>query len=74
MCCMEKVFSILRQRCGRNPTDQMKDLDVNTARWRIFMSVTLQAAIHLGKDYTENLRCTKTQPLKQLCQVTEMLI
>ena len=74
MCCMEKVFSILRQRCGRNPTDQMKDLDVNTARWRICMSVTLQAAVHLGKDYTENLRSTKNQPLKQLCQVTERLI
>ena len=27
-CCMEKVFSILRQRYGRSPTDQMKDLDV----------------------------------------------
>ena len=55
----------------------MKDLDVNTAFWRIFMSVTLQAAVHLGKDYTENLRSTKNQPLKslkQVFQVTERLI
>ena len=49
----EKVFSIVRQRYGRSPTDQMKDLDVNTAIWGIFMSVTLQAAVHLGKDFTE---------------------
>ena len=28
---MEKVFSIVRQRYGRSPTDEMKDLDVNTA-------------------------------------------
>ena len=41
------------------------------------MSVTLQAAVHLGKDYTENLRSTKNQPkksLRQLFQVTERLI
>ena len=41
------------------------------------MCVTLQAAVHLGKDYTENLRSTKNQPLKslrQLFQVTERLI
>ena len=39
------------------------------------MSVTLQAAVHLGKDYSENLRSTKNQPLKslkQLFQVTEI--
>ena len=33
----------------QSPMDQMKDLDVNTALWRRFMSVTLQAAVHLGK-------------------------
>ena len=74
---MEKVFSIVRQRHGLSPTDQMKDLDVNTVVWSIFMSVTLQAAVHLGKDYTENLRSTKNQPkksLRQLFQVTERLI
>ena len=56
---------------------QMKDLDVNTALWGRFMSVTLQAAVHLGKDYREILRSTKNQPkksLRQLFQVTERLI
>ena len=74
---MEKVFSIVRQRNGRSPTDQMKDLDVNTATRSKFMSVTLQAVVHLGKDYTENLRSTKNQSfksLRQLFQVTEKLI
>ena len=74
---MEKDFSIVRQRYGLSPTDQMKDLHVNTAIWNIFMSVTFQAAVHLWKDYTENLRSTKNQPLKsliQLFQVTERLI
>ena len=74
---MEKVFSIVRQRYGLSPVDQMKDLDVNTAICGIFMSVTLQAAVHLGEDYTENLRCSKNQPKKSLrqffFQVTERL-
>ena len=47
---MEKVFSIVRQIYGRSPTGQMKDLDVHTAICCIFMSVTLQAAVHLGID------------------------
>ena len=41
------------------------------------MSVTLQAAVHLGKDHTEKLRSTKNQPkksLRQLFQVTQKLI
>ena len=74
---MEKVFSIVRQKYGLRPTDQMKNLNVNPVIWGIFMSVTLQAAVHLGMDYTENLRSTKNQPkksLRQSFQVTEMLI
>ena len=50
----------------------MKNLDVG-----IFLSVTLQAAVHLGIDYTENLGSTKNQPkksLRQLFQMTERLI
>ena len=74
---MEKVFSILRQRYGLGPMDQMKHLDVNTAIWSIFLSVTLQATVHLGSDDTENLRSTKNQTkksLRQLFQGTERLI
>ena len=62
---MDKVFSVVRQSYGLSPTDQMKNLDVNTAIWGIFMSVTLQAAV------------TKNQPqgsMRQLFQVTERLI
>ena len=74
---MEKVFSIARQRYGRSPKDQMKNLDVNTATWGKLTSVALQAAVHRGKDYAEILQASKNQPLKslkQLCQVTERLI
>ena len=61
---MEKVFSILRRRYGLGPMDQMKHLDVNTAIRGIFLSVTLQAAVHLGRDYIENLRSSKNQNME----------
>ena len=41
------------------------------------MSVTLQDAVHLGKDYAEHLHSIKNQPkrtLKQLFNVPEKLI
>ena len=65
---MEEVLSIVRQTYGRSPTDDLNDFDVNTAVWSIFMSVTLQAAVHLGQEYTESLQSTKNQPLKSVRQ------
>ena len=57
----------------------MNNFDVSPIIWRIFMYVTLQAAVHLGKDYdySENLLSTGNQPkrtLKQLFNVTGKLI
>ena len=46
-----------------------KNLDVNPAIWRIFIFVTLHASVHLGQDYTENLRSTENQPKKSLRQL-----
>ena len=56
---MKKVYSIVRQICGRSPMDDLNDLDVNNAICGLFMNFTLQAAVHLGRDYLENLRFTK---------------
>ena len=74
---MEKVYSIVRQIYGRNPTNDLNDLDVNIALWNIFLNVKLQAAVHLGQDYMENLRFTKNQLLKygkEFCLMNEKLI
>ena len=74
---MEKVHSIVRKKYGRSPTDDLNDFDMHTTVWGIFMNVTLQAAVHLGRDYMETLRFTKNQLLKsvkQVFQVTEKLI
>ena len=74
---MEKVYLIVRQIYGRNPTNDLNDLDVNIAIWNIFLNVTPQAAAHLGQDCMENLRFTKNQLLKygkELCLMNEKLI
>ena len=62
---------------GRSSTDALNDFDVNNAMWGICMNVTLQAAVHLGRGYVDNLRFTKNQLLKsvkQLFQVIERFI
>ena len=75
---MEKgFFSIVRQRYGLSPRDKMENVHVNAAFWSIFMSVTLQIAVHLGTDFTENLRCARNQSKKsfrKLFQLTRKLI
>ena len=48
---MAKLYSIVRQIYGRSPMDDLNDFDVNNAIWCIFMNVTLQAAVHLGRDF-----------------------
>ena len=55
----------------------MEDLDVNISIWRICMTATLQAAVHLGIDYAENLHSAKNQPkrtVQQLFNVTSRLV
>ena len=74
---MNKVHSIVQKMYGRSSTDELNDLDVNTAVWGIFMNVTLEAAVHLDQDHMENLRFTKKQLLKsvkEFFQMTEKLI
>ena len=52
-------------------------MDVNSAIWVVFMSVTLQAAAHLGRDDSLILRSVKNQSSKSeedLFQTTDKLI
>ena len=74
---MEEVFSIVRKIYDREPTDNLKDFDVNPAIWGIFMSVTLQAALHFGRDYSLNLRSVQnrsSKPVQHFFRTTEKLI
>ena len=70
----ENVYSKSRQQLKRKPEDKMEDLVVNTLIWRMFMTATQQAAVHLGNDYFVNLHSNENQPqrtVKQLFDVTK---
>ena len=57
--------------------EEMDDLDVNAAIWKMFMNTTLQAAVYLDQDYDQILRFVKNHfwsSLKKLCKETEKLI
>ena len=74
---MDKVYSIVRKTYDRGPVDEMEDLDENAAIWRMFMNTILQAAVHVGQDYDQNLRFVKNHfwsSLKKLFKETEKLI
>ena len=46
----ETIYDMVRKIYGRPSDDLMKDLNVNLAKWRMFMNTTLRAAVHLGRD------------------------
>ena len=66
-----EVFSNT-ERYRLSPGDKNgTSLNVNAAMWGIFMSA-LQSAVHLGKDYSENVRSTRNQPMKPLKQLIQV--
>ena len=74
---LEKVFSNARQKSSRPEGDEMMDVEVNGMIWRIFMSASMKAAVHLGPDYKENLRTTKNtdfEQVKTLFHISQSLI
>ena len=55
----------------------MLELDVSGIIWRIFMTATMKATVHLGQDYHENLRTSKNtdfEPVKALFEISQSLI
>ena len=73
---MEKVFSIVRQRYGLSPMDQLKNLDVNTAIWVYSCLPLFKLQFILVKNIGKS-SIYKNQPktsLRQLFQVTQRLI
>ena len=51
--CAEKLCMRQVSVCSM-PRNKMEDLNVNSLTWWMLMSVTLNAAIHLGKEYLGN--------------------
>ena len=73
---MERVFSIVRKICDQKPTEGLKDLDVNTAIWCMFMCHTSSCSSSWTGLFNE-LRSVKNQSSKSVerfSRTTERLI
>ena len=74
---LEKVFSNVRQKPSRPEGMKMLDVEANGMIWRIFMSATTKAAVHLTQDYEANLRTTKNtdfEHVNALFDISQSLI
>ena len=74
----EKVNARLWVMLNRPPSVKMDDIDEHYLIWGKFMSSSMNAAVFLARDYTENLhsiRYTDGKPtVKKLFDVTQNLI
>ena len=81
---MEAVFSMVRKIYGKQPGNPMEYLRVNLAIWGMFMTTTLHATVHLGKDYETNLHYAKSciwdslgqlfvEMKRLICELSEIL-
>ena len=55
----------------------MEQVDTNVMIWGLFMNASMMAAVHLGKDYEDNLRVTKNtefSEIRPLFHITQKLI
>ena len=71
----EKVFNSLRKKLNLAedaPVIGVEALKTNVLIWRLFMSTTVKAAIHLGRNYVENLE-VYFEELQNLFDITQKL-
>ena len=74
---VEKVFKNLGHKLSRSENDEMFDLKTYVLIWELLMSTTMNSAVHLGREYQQNLiacRNTNFEELKTLLDITLRLI
>ena len=75
---LHRVNDRLQKMLDRSPEDAMQDIDKRSLIWRMFMSLTLEASVLMGKNYSENLHSIKITgnnlTLKQMFDISEKLI
>ena len=77
--CLGKVFQNLQKKLGITETSPklgIEAIKTNALMWGLFMSSTMKAAIHLGPNYTENLKVYKNtnfEEIQNLFGITQKL-
>ena len=74
---MTKIFHFLQKNLeitASNSTFSMEALKTNVLIWRMFMSSSMKAAIHLGPNYLANLEVyknTNCEGIQSLFNITK---
>ena len=75
---LHRVNDQVRKRQNQSSNDATKDSDKHSVIWVMFMSSTLQAAVFMGKEYSETLRSIKNTrnnlTMKQMFDIFEKLM
>ena len=61
---LEKVFKNLRQKLNLAEEARVLELKTSVLIWRLFVSTTMKAAVHLGPNYTEILGSIQENKLR----------
>ena len=69
-----KVFTSVPQKLGCPKEHKMEYVNSNAMIWGLFLSVSMKVDVHLGKDFEENLRVTKTILRYDFCSTAEIII
>ena len=74
---LDKVFKNLQQKLNLAEEARVLELKTSVLIWRLFVSTTMKAAVHLGPNYTEILegyRNTNFEELQNLFDITQKWI
>ena len=75
--CSSRVNDQVRKRQYQSSKDATKDSDKHSVIWRMFMSVTWESAVFMGKNYLDNrhsITNTKDLTLKQMFDISARLV
>ena len=72
-----KVFTYVRQQLGRPKEDKVEQANTNAMICGLFITASIKAAVHLGKDYEENvhvMKSTEFSKVRPLFSITQKLL
>ena len=62
---LDRVSDQVRKRQKRSSMDVTVNDEKHSVIWRMFMSVTLESAVFMGKNYSDNLHSIKNKRISQ---------
>ena len=75
---LHRVNDRVRKMLDQSSKDATQDINKHSLIWEMFMSLTLEASIFMGKEYSETLRSIKNTgnnlTMKQMFDISEKLI